>query len=60
VPEAEVAAMLAALAAESGAPLGRLARSLDSPGRKIAVMLGGTVVATVVVVVLMTLVGVLL
>jgi len=60
VPEAEIAAMLAQLAADSAAPLGRFAGQLDSPGRKIALMVGGTVVATIVVVVLMTLVGVLL
>lgn len=60
VPEGAITAMLAQLAAESAVPLGRFARHLDSPGRKISLMVGGTVVATIVVVVLMTLVGVLL
>jgi len=60
VPDADVTAMLAQLAMESAAPLGRFARHLDSPGRRIALMVGGSVVATIVVFLLMALVGVLL
>jgi len=61
LPEAEVDRMLAELAAaESGVPLGRLAGHLDSPGRRVGLMIGGSVVATGLVFLLLFLVGILL
>jgi hypothetical protein len=53
--------MLAQLAAEqAGADLGRLSSHLRSPGAKFAFIIGGSIVATIVVYLVMTLVGVLL
>lgn len=61
VPDEQVDRMLAALvAAESGVPLGRFAGQLDSPGRRTTVMIGGGLLATGLVFLLMALVGVLL
>ena len=59
--DAEIAAMLAQLAAEqSGVDLGRFSSRLTSPGAKFAFIIGGSILATVVVYLVMTLVGVLL
>jgi len=53
--------MLAQLAAEqSGADLGRLSSHVRSPGAKAVLIIGGSVLATVVVWLLMTLFGALL
>ena len=52
--------MLARLAAESAPPLGRLAGRFDTPASKIGLMVGGTVVAGLLILVLMAVVGVLL
>lgn len=61
LPDDEVELMLAQLAAtESGIPLGRFARHLDSPGRKVGLMIGGSVAAAVLVFLLMAVVGVML
>lgn len=59
--EEAVELMLAQLAAEvSGVPLGRVLDQLATPGRKIALMVGGSIALTVVVVLLMAAAGVLL
>ncbi len=59
--DAEIASMLAQLAAEqAGADLGRLSSHLRSPGAKFAFIIGGSVLATVLAWLLMTLVGTLL
>lgn len=52
--------MLAHLAAESAEPLGRFAGRFDSPAKKIGLMVGGTVFAGVLILLLMAVVGVLL
>jgi hypothetical protein len=54
-------AMLAQLAAaESANPLGRAAGSLDSPAKKVALMIGGAVSVTALLFLLMVVVGALL
>lgn len=59
--EEAVELLLAQLSAEvSGVPLGRVADQLATPGRKIALMVGGSVALAVVVVLLMATAGVLL
>jgi hypothetical protein len=59
--ERTVDAMLAQLAAaESGNPLGRAAGSLDSPGKKVALMVGGAVSVASLLFLLMVVVGALL
>jgi len=60
VDDGEIDRMLARLAAESAQPLGRLAGRFDSPASKIGLMVGGTVVAGLLILLLMALVGVLL
>lgn len=58
--EGEVERMLATLAAQSSAPLGRLAGRFDTPASKIGLMVGGTVLAGLVILLLMAVVGALL
>ncbi len=52
--------MLAELAAQSPQPLSRFAGRLDTPASKFGFMVGGTVVAGLVILVLMAVVGALL
>ena len=52
--------MLIELAAQSAKPLGRLAGRFDSRGSKIGLMVGGSMSAALVIVLLMAVVGVLL
>ena len=52
--------MLVELAAQSAMPLGQLAGRFDTPASKIGLMVGGTVVAGLLILVLMAVVGVLL
>jgi len=59
--EARAAQLLAQLAAsESGAPLGRYSGFVDTPAKKVGLMVGGAVVAMVVLFVLMAVVGMIL
>lgn len=60
IDEAEVDRMLAQLAAESSEPLGRLAGRFDTRAGKVGLMLGGTVCAGLLILLLMTVVGALL
>ena len=60
IDHGEIDRMLAQLAAESGQPLGRFAGRFDSPASKIGLMVGGTVLAGVLILLLMAVVGVLL
>jgi hypothetical protein len=61
LPEAEIDRMIMELAAaQSRHPLGRVAPLVDSPGRKAALMVGGSVLAGTVVLLLMALAGALL
>lgn len=60
-PEATAQVLLARLAAaESGNPLGRYSAQLDSPGKKVALMAGGAVVATSLLFLVMLVLGALL
>lgn len=59
--EGTAAAMLAELAAsESGNPVGQWSALLDSPGKKVALMVGGAVAAMVLMFLLMSAAGALL
>ena len=59
--ESTAAAMLAELAAaESGNPVGQWSALLDSPGKKVALMVGGAVTAMVLIFLLMSAAGALL
>lgn len=59
--EAQAAQLLAQLAAsESGAPLGRYSGFVDTPAKKVGLMMGGAVVAMLVLFVLMALIGMVL
>lgn len=59
--ERTAAALLAQLAAhESGSPLGRWSSLIDSPGKKVGLMVGGAAVAMLVLFIVMTLAGTLL
>jgi hypothetical protein len=61
LPDAQIARMLERLAAEeSDVPLGALSGRVTSPGVKAGLIIGGSIVATVLVYVVMTLVGTLL
>lgn len=61
LPDAEIALMLEQLAAdESQLPLRRLSGQVASPGVKAGFIIGGSILATVLVFVVMTLVGTLL
>ena len=60
IDHGEIDRMLAQLAAESAQPLGRFTGRFDSPAGKIGLMVGGTVVAGVLILLLMAVVGVLL
>ena len=56
--EAQAAQLLAQLAAsESGAPLGRYSGFVDTPAKKVGLMVGGAVVAMLALFVLMAVVG---
>lgn len=60
-PEATAEVLLAQLAAaESGNPFGRYSAHLDSPGKKVALMAGGAVVATSLLFLVMLVLGALL
>lgn len=59
--EAQAAQLLAQLAAsESGAPLGRYSGFVDTPAKKVGLMVGGAVVAMLVLFVLMAVIGMIL
>jgi len=59
--EAQAAQLLAQLAAsESGAPLGRYSGFVDTPAKKVGLMVGGAVVAMLVLFLLMAIVGMVL
>lgn len=60
IDDGEIDRMLVQLAAQSAAPLGRLTGRFDTPASKIGLMVGGTVFAGVLILLLMAVVGVLL
>jgi hypothetical protein len=61
LPDAQIALMLAQLAAEeSGPPLGSISSKVATPGAKAVLIIGGSVLATVLAWLLMTLFGTLL
>lgn len=60
IDHGEIDRMLAQLAAQSAQPLGRFTGRFDTPAGKIGLMVGGTVAAGVLILILMAVVGVLL